>query len=291
MDDRPEEADDLRDGRDVEGYAVTATTIEWTDYTFNPWWGCTKVSAGCTNCYAETLSNRYGFDAWGPGKPRRAFGKKHWSDPYKWDRKARVEGVRRRVFCASMADVFEDEAPTGERERLWDLVLDTPGLDWQILSKRPEAFRDLLPEDNGWPWRNVWLGVSVEDQATADERIPLLLQTPAAVRFVSYEPALLPVDLRTYVSPGQPWGERFLDWIIVGGESGPGARPFDVEWARLVIGGCRMAQPPVPVFVKQLGARPYQSHWPDKKPLHLRDRKGGDPLEWPSDLRVREFPQ
>jgi protein gp37 len=168
-----------------------------------------------------------------------------------------------------------------------------------------------------FPLPNVWLGVSVEDQATADERITLLLQTPAAVRFVSYEPALGPVDFSRWMWPmhwhwdgnfGTPeqaiaagaFAERkrqalvsayavFLDWLIVGGESGPGARPFDVAWARSAIRQCREAG--VPVFIKQLGARPWEPvEGVGPMPMHLKNAKGGVPAEWPEDLRVREFP-
>lgn len=147
------------------------------------------------------------------------------------------------------------------------------------------------------PLPNVWIGVSVEDQQTADERIPILLQTPAAVRFVSYEPALGAVDLRAWIPPhtdglcshehcGPP---PELDWLIVGGESGPGARPCNVAWIRSVVQQCGAAG--VPVFVKQLGARPVEYCCDGQHPnMELNDPKGGDPSEWPSDLRVREWP-
>jgi protein gp37 len=156
-----------------------------------------------------------------------------------------------------------------------------------------------------WPLKNVWLGVSAEDQATADERIPLLLQTPAAVRWVSYEPALGLVDFRRWLGGRIPadlaiedqaamWGRDGIGWIVVGGESGPGARPFDLAWARSTVQQCRAAS--VPVFCKQLGARPIYNlgdgHRPEARvrEIQLRDRKGADMAEWPEDLRVREFP-
>lgn len=156
--------------------------------------------------------------------------------------------------------------------------------------------------DGPWPLPNVWLGVSVEDQDSADERIPHLLECPAAVRWVSYEPALGPVWFRrgldyNWLNPVQPTlgpARRSLDWIVVGGESGPGARPFDVQWARDTIRQCREAG--VAVFVKQLGARPFDdlnhpgSEFATMGWLRLRDRKGGDMSEWPADLRVREYP-
>lgn len=285
------------------------TAISWTDHTFNPWWGCTKVSPGCANCYAERDAKRYGHDIWGPGKPRRVFGTKHWAEPGRWNRVAERERVRKRVFCASMADIFEDEALVGERNLLYDTIDATPWLDWQLLTKRPENFQGALPAR--WlldPPKNVWLGVSVEDQATADERIPLLLQTQAALRFVSYEPALAPVDFGMYLSrtnmPGLNLMPGFrdplpgIDWVIVGGESGPGARPFNLAWARASVAQCKATG--VAVFVKQLGARTVgpRLHAPTPNDPgtvaflpRWADAKGGDPTEWPVDLRVQEFPK
>jgi protein gp37 len=174
--------------------------IEWTHHTFNPVWGCTKVSAGCAHCYAETLAKRYGNDVWGPGE-RRTFGDKHWAEPLKWARDARKAGERRRVFCGSMCDVFEEHPTTqAQLPQLMDLISATAeSLGWLLLTKRPERagayLREWLAEDatRRPEW---WLGTSVEDQASADLRIPKLLATPAAFRFVSYEPALGPVDFK-----------------------------------------------------------------------------------------------
>ncbi|MEK6684271.1 MAG: DUF5131 family protein, partial [Nitrospirota bacterium] len=211
------------------------TGIAWTDHTFNPWWGCEKVSEGCRNCYAATFDKRVGGDHWGKGKGWRTFGDKHWNDPVRWNKAAEKAGVRRKVFCASMADIFQAGAPVGDRVRLFSLIKETPWLDWQLLTKRPELMAGYLPWGWGAGWPNVWLGTSVENQETADERIPFLLQTPAAVRFVSYEPALGPVSFRwlnawpenaptTAMSPGGITNEldglRRLDLVIVGGESG-----------------------------------------------------------------------
>jgi protein gp37 len=292
------------------------TGIAWTDHTFNPWWGCVRVSPGCENCYAERDSKRYGFGLWGPTSPRRFFGDKHWNEPLKWDRAAEKEGVRRRVFCASMADVFEDRRDLDEqRARLWHLIERTGSLDWLLLTKRPENAARLAPAmwDAGWP-SNVWAMVTAEDQQRADERIPLLLKIPARVRGVSYEPALGPVDFRPWLwrvgmhMDGTHDRER-IDWIIVGGESGPAmaARPFDVAWARTTAANCRRAG--VAVFVKQLGSHVAWDGvqgggvpcWPRATGhydtgrgywrKHLVDRKGGDPAEWPEDLRVQEFPR
>ncbi len=281
--------------------------IEWCHHTFNPWWGCTHVSEGCRNCYAETFAKRTGHKVWGARAPRRMLSANYWRQPLKWNDAARQAGERHRVFCASMADVFEDIKHPGvidARLSLWGAITETPHLDWLLLTKRPENFRELLPNR---PSPNVWLGVSVEDQATADERIPLLIQTPAAKRFVSYEPALGPVDFRCLApfddfhtdALDTPDPTRRLDWIIVGGESGPGARPFDVEWARSTVKQCREAG--VVCFVKQLGAQPVSDSDDDRRHcgdmnlphpfrLILNSRKGGYLHEWPEDLRVREFP-
>jgi protein gp37 len=260
------------------------TGIGWTDHTFSPWWGCAKVSPGCSNCYAETWAGRWGHDVWGATKPRRVFGEKHWREPRKWNAEAEHTGVRRRVFCASMADVFEDH-PTAnvERPRLWELVADTPWLDWQLLTKRPENIMGATMLPWGWPLPNVWLGVSVEDQRRADERIPVLCRVSAAVRFLSCEPLLGPLDLSDHLGlewmdalrpPGAPvsfrgeggWGaEMFaslrgdvgggLDWAIIGGETGPHRRPMDVAWLADIADQCSTAG--LAVFVKQdAGPRP-----------------------------------
>jgi len=285
------------------------TAIQWTDATFNPWWGCEKVSPGCANCYAERDAKRYGHDVWGPS-PRRYFGDKHWREPVRWNREAEASGVRRRVFCASMADVFEDRRDLdAERARLFTLVEETPSLDWLLLTKRPERVASLVP--GSWIKEifpeNVWMGTSVESPDYL-VRVEALIEIPAFLHFVSYEPALASVDFSPYLrDPGAK-----LDWIIVGGESGQKARPFDVEWARGVISASRDR---CAVFVKQLGAvvswngcqggygRGPSNVWPttdgviedSKMPgqwrKYLADRKGGDPSEWPVDLRVREFPR
>ena len=241
--------------------------IEWTHHTFNPWWGCQRVSPGCENCYAEAFAKRTGHGVWGPTADRRFFGDKHWAEPLKWNREAAAAGDRRRVFCASMADVFEDRRDLDDqRARLWKLISATPALDWLLLTKRPQNVDRLLPAPRPG---NVWLGVTAEDQKRADERIPELLRaTWAAVRFVSYEPAIEVVDFSAF---------RGVDWLIIGGESGGGSRPFDPDWALRVIHQCEAigAAP----FVKQLGTR-----------IRLRDAKGGDWNEWPLDLRVRNYP-
>lgn len=177
------------------------SSIEWTDHTFNPWWGCTRVSPGCVHCYAETFDKRvHGKDRahWGVKAGRRFFGDKHWNEPLRWNASAAKAGVRERVFCASMADVFEDRPELVEhRARLFALILATPSLDWLLLTKRPEKMVRLAEEagwEGDWP-SNVWAGCTVEDQQRADERIPELLLVPAAVRFLSCEPLIGAVDL------------------------------------------------------------------------------------------------
>lgn len=209
------------------------TGIEWTDHTFNPWWGCVRVSPACQHCYAETFAKRTGNAVWGVDAPRRFFGDKHWQEPEKWNRAAAAVSVRRKVFCASMADVFEDRDDLLDaRGRLFGLIEATRSLDWLLLTKRPENIVRLLPSD----WlahgpRNLWLGTTVENQEYADLRLPHLLEAPAAVRFVSYEPALGPVDFH-------PWAEG-LDWIIAGGESGVGFRTPEPQWFRDVRDQCQ----------------------------------------------------
>lgn len=235
--------------------------IEWTTHTFNPWRGCTKISPGCANCYAETLSHRNPsvLGVWGDKGTRVVASEAMWREPLKWNRKAEEAGERHRVFCASLADVFEDRPELmAPRYRLFDLIQRTPRLDWLLLTKRPENVKPL------WPWSlwnvpNIWLGVSVEDQARADERIRLLIQLPIVVRFLSVEPLLGPVDLEEVpvgmcgpLRPGAATdaGSR-IDWVIVGGESGPGARPMHPEWPRSIRDQCQAAG--VPFFFKQWG--------------------------------------
>lgn len=240
-----------------------ATGIAWTDHTFNPWWGCDEVSPACDHCYARTFSRRMGRHLWGEKAERRFFGQKHWNEPFKWDAEAQRAGVRRRVFCASMADVFEDrcdlEAP---RRDLWSLIGATPFLDWQLLTKRPENLRRLLPRE--WlyhPQSNVWLGTTVEDNARRD-RIGELLDCPAVVHFVSAEPLLEDIDFNGY-RPA---------WVIFGGESGSKRREMDLEHLRSGVDQARAAG--AAIFVKQDSA--------------LRSGERG---RIPEDLWIREFPR
>jgi protein gp37 len=315
------------------------TNIEWTDATWNPIRGCSRVSAGCLNCYAEKVAARFS----DKGQPFHLFAsrtpKPHWTgkieivenhllDPLHWR-------SPKRVFVNSMSDLFHESLSDEAIDRVFAVMALCPQHTFQALTKRPERmlrycqsrakslsyweaagrsigytfkFQSLTGEQLStcpFPLPNVWLGTSVEDRTTADERIPLLLRTPAAKRFVSYEPALGPVDFESIpfcLRDGHPTpsdmqgpmalqyirhGTPGINWLIVGGESGPGARPFNVEWARNTIRQCSAAG--VACFVKQLGARPLseggeEMHW-------LTDRKGGNIEEFPIDLRVREFPE
>lgn len=288
---------------------ASSSSIEWTDATWNPWIGCTQVSPGCAHCYMFRDQRRFGLD---PELVRR--GKTTFREPLRWKEP-------RRVFTCSWSDWFHEGAD-GWRNEAWDIIRRTPQHTYQILTKRPERIAEHLPLDWGRGYPNVWLGVSVETQRQA-ERITALMGIAAAVRFVSAEPLLGPLSLRWLAA----WPEnaprtamnlaagatnhldglRRLDWVIVGGESGPGARPMRLEWAREVVRQCREAG--VAVFVKQLGASPLdrfpddtETPWPLRRmfgltpeetaavPLVLIDRKGGDPEEWPADLRIREFP-
>lgn len=189
---------------------------------FNPWWGCVKVSPACDHCYAATLANRYGYDVWGKDSPRRWFGDKHWREPLKWNAQAEKAGIRRRVFCASMADVFELGISDldGQRANLWALIDSTPMLDWLLLTKRPGNIARMVPSE--WLMsarRNVWYGTTVESPDYL-WRVYQLQMVPAVVRFISYEPALADVS----------WPLDGIHWLIAGGESGAGFRAPMIEW-------------------------------------------------------------
>ncbi len=215
------------------------TSIAWTDHTFNIAWGCTKISEGCRNCYADLQARRYGWSVWGPGTERRVFGEKHWQEPLKWDREAARAGILGKVFCSSMCDVFEDHpAIDGERVRLFGLIRQTPNLIWQLLTKRADRIKDNLPVDWGEGYPNVWLGVTVENNEYG-WRADCLRRIPAVVRFVSYEPALGPLEMDL----------AGIDWLIYGGESGPRHRKDDPGWARSIRAQCEAAG--VAFFFKQ----------------------------------------
>ncbi|MBX3610356.1 MAG: phage Gp37/Gp68 family protein [Hydrogenophaga sp.] len=240
--------------------------IEWTDHTFNPWIGCTKVSPACDHCYAEvsTPSRTLGV-VWGPGQPRRRTSPGNWLQPLRWNAQADAfraqHGRRQRVFCASLADVFDNEVPDFWRADLFDLIEATPNLDWLLLTKRignvPDMMRRILRPGTLPP--HVWLGATICNQPEADRDITKLLAVDARVRFLSMEPLLGPVDLgaipwrglRTDVLRGWSSPEHGLHWVIVGGESGPQARPMHPEWARSLRDQCQAAG--VPFLFKQWG--------------------------------------
>lgn len=332
------------------------TKIEWCDHSWSPWEGCTKVSPGCLNCYAEARDKRHLFGReshWGKGAPRRLT--KDWRKPVKWNREASSAapyglvgyGSPRPKVFPSVCDWLDDEVSPELLARFLQIIHDTPHLDWLLLTKRPELFAARLEaalEPASWPgrsrfvvgWlkgdapRNVWIGTSVEDQTRANQRVPALLKIPARVRFLSVEPLLGPVRLEHVDAEGSgsaEWcqidaltgrqtdmgrpcpGVPKLDWVIVGGESGHGARPCNVDWLKEVAWQCAAAR--VPCFVKQLGARPVTSNanlydfpesvelrepWDDAEGfaaarIVLKHPKGGDPSEWPNNLRVRQFPE
>lgn len=238
--------------------------IEWTHHTFNPWWGCTKVSAGCKHCYAETWAKRLGKDFWGTKAARRELSAAYWKQPFAWDAAAAAERTPARVFCASMGDVFEDRRDLdARRERLWKVIEDTPNLDWLLLTKRPENVSKLAPWTTTWP-RNIWLGATAENQRWLDKRVPHLLATRAQTLFLSCEPLLGPVDLSAWAEAAKVQRGRFVDWVIGGGESGHKARPMNPEWARLLRDQCA-----------ELGIRFHFKQWGNWRPASGDDTDRG----------------
>lgn len=252
------------------------TFIEWADSTFNPWIGCTKVGPGCDHCYAEAdFDLRKHRAKWGPGNPRSRTSATNWKKPLQWQKQhvefQGVHGRRRRVFCASLADVFDNDVPRQWRQDLFDLILATPDLDWLLLTKRIGNVRKMLNEiavcrgalltsnDEYRLQKNIWIGATICNQEEADRNIPKLLATPAAVRFVSMEPLLGMVDLSSYLRPkfrpseDPDWQDLHgpLDWVVAGGESGTNARPMHPEWAASLHNQCAAAG--VPYLFKQWG--------------------------------------
>ncbi len=336
--------------------------IEWTDQTWNPVRGCSRVSEGCRNCYAEAIAARFsGSREWGTkGGPLKRGGTTDKNgvvrmDPFfkfatmtaqgpRWTGKVELIESKlleplhwrkpRRCFVNSMSDLFHENLPYPDILHVFQIMAKCPRHTFQILTKRPAKMRELLslcwwrnlghsPEMGGDIWAkviageqrpgdqnflpNIWLGVSVENQPTADERIPELLRTPAALRFVSYEPALVEIDFTRFLDPlgeldgfyrsqisngmfnrdqvGSLW-RPILGWGIIGGESGPGARPFQLEWAESTVD--QFAAAGVPLFVKQIGSKPRQACF--GYACENDPRKGGDPMDWPRNIRVRQFP-
>jgi protein gp37 len=298
------------------------TKIEWATASWNPWIGCTKVSPGCLNCYAEKsaptrVARADGRELWGKGHPRQRTSAANWKLPIKWNIAAGLSGGERPRIFPSLCDWLDDEVPIEWLADLLNLIYLTQNLDWLLLTKRPQNFLKRMdaaaalwacdgsywetPQARAYhsmisPWRvgaaprNVWVGVSVEDQARADERIPWLLPIPARVRFLSVEPLIGAVDLFTdEQDPPVPHGSGGIDWVIVGGESGAHSRPCNTDWIRRIVKLCKYCE--VPVFVKQLGAFVIEEKGSQRRRIMFDHPKGGDPSEWPDDLRVRKFPE
>jgi protein gp37 len=244
------------------------TAIAWTDHTYNPWIGCERISPACDLCYAAEEwgeGGRHERVVWGGPRSRT----KTHRRVLKCNKAAAKAGERRRVFCASLADVFDNHRSIEPewRSDLWALIDRCRALDWMLLTKRPQNIAKMLPPDWGDGWPHVWLGCTAENQTEADRRLPILLRIPAVVHFASVEPQLEAVDLRQYLAAG-------LDWGIVGGESGQSCRPFTVDWARELRDQCRAAG--AAFFMKQLGGHP-----------NKRDKLA----DMPADLQIREWPQ
>lgn len=332
--------------------------IEWTDATWNPVRGCSRISPGCVNCYAERMAARFSKPGmWAEGLAKMTPSGPRWTgklslveekleDPIRWKEP-------KRIFVNSTSDLFHELIEEWWIDEVFGVMAACSWHTFQVLTKRPERMQAYMAdpttmervsavmagiidehvdpcnrkkgdmratapslgfEGDGWPLKNVWLGTSVEDQGSAEARIPLLWQTPAAVRFLSCEPLLQRLELRRHL-----WnGDKALDWVIVGGESGPGARPCRANWVRAIVTHCSTAG--IPVFVKQLGAHVIdqndagfdgheRDNWPDGTEtdrwdldpsrqyqgadarILLTHAKGGNMEEWPLDLRVREFPE
>jgi len=283
-----------------------STKISWTDETWNPVHGCTKLSAGCKNCYAERMSKRlagrHGYPP-APDNFKVTLRPDRLEQPLKWRKP-------RRVFVCSMSDLFHDDVPFDFIRDIWNVMETMSGHTFQVLTKRPHRMLDFLTSDNGRaavrghmePLPNIWLGVTAENQQTADERIPLLLQTPAAVRFVSCEPLLGAVNLQDFLGyyreaetvtdfDGHSFYKRpgrglchhdgiKLDLVITGGESGPGARPMHPDWARGLRDQCQAAG--VAYHFKQWGEWIPQDHW-DGSGLKY------EPHFWPGHIRFASY--
>ncbi len=253
--------------------------ISWTDNTFNPWVGCTKVGPGCDHCYAEAWNARFGSGVapnWGAGAPRRRTAPQNWSKVHKWQREAATTGKRLKVFCASLADVFDNEVDPAWRADLWTLYADCPDLDWIFVTKRVGNVTKMVPAAGFGA--NAIVLATIVNQYEADRDMGKLVKLKAdgitQMIGVSYEPALGPVNWSPWVGD--------LDWLIVGGESDQGsarARRFDPLWAMDAIRVSGFGGPAA--FVKQLGSN---------CGLNLRDKAGAAPAEWPDHLRVQQFP-
>jgi protein gp37 len=284
------------------------TKIPWAHHSFNPWYGCQKVSAACDYCYAEGWAKRSGLVAWGPNMERRRSSPANWKKPLAWDDEARRQGIRYRVFCGSLCDVFDNAVPPQWRSELFRIIAETPNLDWLLLTKRIDNAAEMVKQARdgamvarlptktpAWPWPNVWVGITVCNQEEADRDILKLLGLSAPVRFLSLEPLLGPVDVTPYLEPYCNKGRRphpdgrggvtcmrcngswqscpGVDWVIVGCESGSHRRLMEIDWAISLKEQCSGAK--VPFFMKQIDV--------DGKLV-----KDVDSL--PEMLKVRQFP-
>jgi protein gp37 len=254
------------------------TTIGWTDKTYNPWIGCQQVTEEeCGDCYAKRWAERHQLAVWGSLSGSNRHLTKTYNDPRMWNREAQAEGKRYKVFCASLADVFEPHPQVAEaRKRLWTLIEETLFLDWQLLTKRPKFIQRLVPQSwlQTWPL-HVWIGASVGTQHAAEKRIPYLLGLPAPVLFLSCEPLVEEITLAQWVQA------QNITWVICGGYSGTQYRPMELSWARTLRDECQAYG--VAFFMKQLGSVYAREH-------DLRNHKGEDMTEFPNDLKIRAFP-
>ncbi len=282
------------------------TTIGWTGtpynnkilqgYTFNPWWGCFKVSEGCSRCYAETIASRFNRGIWGKKTPRKFQSDKYWENLRLWDNKAKQAGVRLKVFVASMSDWLEVRDDLVEpRQRLLDEIHKRKNLNFLLLSKRPETLKTGNRKQISSAWGktavfgggnenwlkapdNVWTGTSIESEKYLGRACDIAESVHAPVHFLSLEPLLEYVDLKPLFArfPRINW------WVIVGGESGNKARDFNPSWAMQIIEDCQNYN--IPVYIKQMG-----SVWAKRNSAN--HNKGEDLREWDHHLRVQEFPQ
>jgi protein gp37 len=285
------------------------TKIAWAHHTFNPWYGCQKVGPGCDHCYAESWAKHYGAVEWGAGVTRKRSSPANWKKPLAWNADAERKGIRYRVFCASLADVFDNAVPTAWRMDLFSLIANTPNLDWLLLTKRIGNVMKMCQYDGLMfdQLPHVWLGVTVCNQEEADRDIPKLLQLPAGKRFVSIEPMLGSINLTPFVCdyesiPASGGGGKMcptcqgfgnglhLDWVIVGGESGAHARPMHPDWVRSLRDQCAAAQTPflfkqwgewcpASIHLAKPGCNRYKDYaWSDGKPYEYGDGSRGVPL-------------
>lgn len=238
--------------------------IAWTDHSNNPWQGCKKESEGCTHCYMFRDKKRYGQDPKAIVRSKD----KTFNQPLRWKDPAKI-------FVCSWSDFFLEEADAW-REEYWDIIRASPQHTFLLLTKRAYNIQDRLPEDWGEGYKNVWLGITAENQKRFDERMEILKEIPARIRFVSAEPLLEPLDVRSY--------KNAIDWLIIAGESGSKARPFDMVWVDDLLYQCAWAN--IVPFVKQMGSNPFQ----DGESVSFSSRNGEDPEEWPEAFRIRQFP-